>query len=266
MTHLKIISLAILIPTLLCANVYFPLAKGDNWVYADNSYACEGEILVSLITGDTILQGKTYAVFNGSSVFGAHFARCDSLRVFVFDTISHSEYKVFDFSAQAGDTVSTRDSGSTVIIALGSLEFETYYAAGYNSTCVVRDSIGVIGVAHQSCYLGLESAYIDGRKAYPTIVTEQSNSAVPLQAFLAQNYPNPFNSSTMIRFSLPSAEYVSLDVFNNLGQEVAQLTKARLNEGWHQINWDAGMSPSGVYYFKLKTNAVTRIRSAILLK
>lgn len=77
------------------------------------------------------------------------------------------------------------------------------------------------------------------------------------QSFL-QNYPNPFNQSTTFIFSLPSAGYVNINIYNIMGEKIATLIEEDLQEGDHQIKWngtdDAGNSlPGGVYFCTLKT-------------
>lgn len=70
---------------------------------------------------------------------------------------------------------------------------------------------------------------------------------------LSQNYPNPFNPSTKIQFSIPSASFVSLKVFNVLGAEIATLVNENKAPGTHQVTWDANGYPSAVYFCRLQT-------------
>ena len=77
------------------------------------------------------------------------------------------------------------------------------------------------------------------------------------QSFL-QNYPNPFSQSTTFTFSLPSAGYVNINIYNIMGEKIATLIEEDLQEGDHQTKWngtdDAGNSlPGGVYFCTLKT-------------
>lgn len=84
---------------------------------------------------------------------------------------------------------------------------------------------------------------------------------------LEQNYPNPFNPSTDIRFSLPEAGAVTLDVFNLLGQRVAVLVQGEtLSAGAHQIRFRADDLPSGTYAYRLKANGQIQTRVMTLVK
>ncbi len=90
--------------------------------------------------------------------------------------------------------------------------------------------------------------------------------ALPQKFELEQNYPNPFNPSTKIGFALPSRSSVTLDVFNLLGQRVVTLFSGELGAGNHEFEWDASSSPSGVYFYRLKTGLGVRTKKMMLMK
>lgn len=83
---------------------------------------------------------------------------------------------------------------------------------------------------------------------------------------LFQNYPNPFNPSTMIKFTVPEAAYVSLKVFNALGSEVAVLVDSNKEAGTYEVNFNGEALPSGIYFLQLKAGSYTNIKKMILLK
>lgn len=79
----------------------------------------------------------------------------------------------------------------------------------------------------------------------------------PSHYALAQNYPNPFNPTTMIEFELPDEAFVTLKVYNTLGQEVATLIDNELfDSGTEQFEFDASALPSGVYFYRLMAKGV----------
>jgi hypothetical protein len=88
---------------------------------------------------------------------------------------------------------------------------------------------------------------------------------------LDQNYPNPFNPSTMIKFSIAEDAFVSLTVFDMLGQEVSTLINNELASGLHTYNFDAAGFNSGVYFYKIEAisnggNTFSDVKKMILLK
>ncbi len=74
----------------------------------------------------------------------------------------------------------------------------------------------------------------------------------PLTFELFQNYPNPFNPITTIEFSLPEPAFVTLKVFNVLGQEVGQLINHEaMDEGRQMVDFNAASLSSGVYFYQV---------------
>ncbi|NOY60859.1 MAG: T9SS type A sorting domain-containing protein [Calditrichaeota bacterium] len=68
---------------------------------------------------------------------------------------------------------------------------------------------------------------------------------------LEQNYPNPFNPFTTIPYSIPADNFVTLKVYDVMGQEVSTLVNEFKKTGAYTISFDATNLPSGVYYYKL---------------
>ncbi len=89
---------------------------------------------------------------------------------------------------------------------------------------------------------------------------------IPKQFRLYQNYPNPFNPSTTINFDLPRGSFVTLKVYNILGEEVKTLINKFENAGRYSVLFNASNLSSGVYIYKLKTNNYSDIRKLVLLK
>ena len=82
--------------------------------------------------------------------------------------------------------------------------------------------------------------------------TVEVEVVIPNVYSLAQNYPNPFNPSTMINFSLAVDSKVSLKIFDVLGQEVANLVNTNLAAGSHNVEFNASLLNSGVYFYRIE--------------
>ncbi len=104
----------------------------------------------------------------------------------------------------------------------------------------------------------------DGKYEYSKVVEVEVNS--PLQYALAQNYPNPFNPSTAINFTLPEARFVTLKIYNVLGQEVKTVVNEFKEAGAYKINFDASNLNSGVYFYKLQAGTFSSVKKMTLTK
>jgi hypothetical protein len=98
-------------------------------------------------------------------------------------------------------------------------------------------------------------------------------SPLPTQYVLLQNYPNPFNSVTGIRYSLPAAGHVVLNVYHLTGQLVRTLVNDPIEAGQYTVEWDGrddrGQEvSSGIYLYRLSANGgqFTAVRRMVLLK
>ena len=83
---------------------------------------------------------------------------------------------------------------------------------------------------------------------------------------LFNNFPNPFNPSTIIEFSLPHEEKVTLEVYNLLGQEVTTLVNRQMGEGLHTVKFSAANLSSGFYIYRLKAGSFISNKKMLLMK
>jgi hypothetical protein len=99
---------------------------------------------------------------------------------------------------------------------------------------------------------------------YPTSI--ENEFEIPDNFELNQNYPNPFNPTTNVQFSIANVQFVTLKVFNSIGQEVSTLVNEELQPGKYEIQFDGSSLSSGVYYYKLSTDKFSDTKKMILLK
>jgi len=90
------------------------------------------------------------------------------------------------------------------------------------------------------------------------------NSPDGIQVF--QNYPNPFNPSTKIKYQIPEISFVSLKVYDVLGNEIAILVSEEKSAGSYEIEYDGRGLQSGVYFYRLKAGNFNEMKKMILLK
>jgi hypothetical protein len=91
-------------------------------------------------------------------------------------------------------------------------------------------------------------------------------SSVPETFALEQNYPNPFNPGTSIRFDVPVSAFVSLKVYNVLGQEVATLVNEVKQPGRYEVAFDGTHVSSGIYFYTLSAHNYRATKKLTLIK
>lgn len=83
---------------------------------------------------------------------------------------------------------------------------------------------------------------------------------------LERNFPNPFKQTTTLNYELPSSGFVTLKVFDALGNTVATLVNGKENKGKHSVEFDAGNLNAGVYYYTINFENQVRSQKMFLMK
>jgi len=104
----------------------------------------------------------------------------------------------------------------------------------------------------------------DGTSKYSKVV--EVGELAPASFELSQNFPNPFNPVTNIKYSVASAQQVTLKVFNVLGKEVATLVNEKKEVGTYSIDFSALNLASGTYIYRLQAGAFVQTKKMVVLK
>ncbi len=97
----------------------------------------------------------------------------------------------------------------------------------------------------------------------PTSIFDESNN---FTFHLANNYPNPFNPSTTIKYEIGNSNFVSLKVFNSLGEKIETLVNDNKVAGVHEIQFNANGLSSGIYFYSLQVGNFIETKKMILMK
>lgn len=119
-------------------------------------------------------------------------------------------------------------------------------------------------VAKDSTYYS-PGTKIDGNSFIITAIRDDSE-VIPQTFTLHQNYPNPFNPSTVIRFELAQREYVTLAVYDLLGNGIHTLVSRHLEAGSYNVRWEPNGLASGVYVYTLSAGKYVQSKKMILLR
>jgi hypothetical protein len=95
---------------------------------------------------------------------------------------------------------------------------------------------------------------------------DASISIVPEVFGLSSAYPNPFNPTTSVELGMPNDGFVSVKVYNLMGQVVATLHEGNLTAKNYTFNWDASNAASGMYFLQAETAGQMDIQKIMLMK
>jgi len=133
----------------------------------------------------------------------------------------------------------------------------------------IEDFSEIVSSGQEIIYIPSETGEIDGFINIENDVSNVSSEIVPLISL--QNYPNPFNPATTISYYVKQEAEVNISIYNIKGQKVKTLINETKNAGSYNLEWngvdDAGKKvSSGVYFYRLKTGDLEKVRKMILLK
>jgi hypothetical protein len=97
-------------------------------------------------------------------------------------------------------------------------------------------------------------------------VTQTVQSERPKSFIMHQNFPNPFNPLTVIEIDLPESRFITLNLFDGLGREVAKLVSGKYPAGKFKSIWDARNFPSGNYYARFQVEDFVQTIKMSLVK
>jgi len=148
--------------------------------------------------------------------------------------------------------IARRNNATSPWIALSTMRSGNFLKA-FNLT---REELGQFGIGTK----------LDRNPVAGLLNTPINLGGKPEEFRLAQNYPNPFNPATNISYTLPSAQTVTLKVYDLLGREVATLVNGRQSAGNYVVQFNASSLASGVYFYRLQAGSFAETRKMMLLK
>jgi len=115
-----------------------------------------------------------------------------------------------------------------------------------------------------SYYYRLKQFDFDGTITYSREIEVDING--PTKFTLMQNYPNPFNPATTIKFTLPVKLDIVIAVYNSIGERVTEIFKGEMEEGYHEVKFDAANLSSGVYFYRFESKQFVDVKKMLLAK
>jgi len=281
---------------------YYPLSIGNKWVYDEVTVVQDpypnvySRILIKEVLGDTIApNGKHYYKVNDETIWESSvLERVDSIdggvyRYYEDSSLAENEYLAYDLLAEIGDTISSFRMGFNTVM------FTTMYEEGMFGKWGITKPKKVFleYTLHPPIFsltqdVGLDSIYsyfdfgntwttlkgciIDGVIYGDTTTVGVNDDETPIATTfkLEQNYPNPFNPSTRIQYAIGSRQFVTLKVYDVLGNEIATLVNEELPAGEYEVEFNTSSinhhPSSGIYFYELKSGNFVETKKMVLIR
>ncbi|MBL1213102.1 MAG: PKD domain-containing protein [Ignavibacteriae bacterium] len=150
----------------------------------------------------------------------------------------------------------TNNSGFSIEKSVDNVNFNSISFVDGNGTTAKTSNYSYVDtkVNSSNAYYRLKQIDFDGSYSYSNVVEVDLN--IPADFSISQNYPNPFNPSTTIKFGLPVESKVTINLFNTLGERVAQIANSDFAAGNQRIDFNASNLSSGVYFYTIEAIGV----------
>ncbi|GEM_PF-3151939 len=231
-------------------NIFKSSDSGKTWLQVASNLTNDttGEISRFGLTIDdstrTIFVATNEGIYR--SINGNGWLRLDSLQGQVGRIIVTSPRHVFAYNSE-GVFYSTDDGNSWTAINSGLKGLPSW-----NMSMAVNAS-GRLFIATDS---GLF-------RSVKLLSSDKQTNSIPSSG-LIRNFPNPFARTTSISFTLPSSSYLSLKLFDATGREISTLVSSYFDQGEHEIKFDRGDLPAGVYFYRLEANGESQTRAMVI--
>ncbi|HEY9166927.1 MAG TPA: ice-binding family protein [Candidatus Kryptonia bacterium] len=187
-------------------------------------------------------------------------------------TVDSLLHRLYDDGTH-GDSVAHDNKWSTTLVfpkgASQAVLFK--FGAAFNGSDTLGGGLGVdneapTGANHSFVLTPPRQSQYNKWGDQVTAIRENPGNRIPSAYGLTQNYPNPFNPTTTINYSVPKNSYVSLKVYNVLGQEVTTLFSGKQQAGNYIATFDASRFASGVYFYRLQAGSYNSVKKMVLMK
>lgn len=177
----------------------------------------------------------------------------------------HSAFEIFvkRISGASGDTIGPDLQISDMGPGVNSQFVGEIPAVGFNRT---NNSYLVVWQGTDSVDFADIHPEIFGQQLQWIVTDIPEEPKTGREFYLLHNYPNPFNPITRIDYDLDRSGYVSLEIFNLLGEKVASLVDQYQASGTHSVVFDGAGLSSGVYIYRLRTQQGSMSRKMVLAK
>jgi hypothetical protein len=253
LTSEPIINLTVSGPNLFAGSVghglFLSTNNGNSWSQVNNGLTNDF-ILACTVSGINLFAGTFEGAFHSTNN-GSSWTHVGLTNYYV-GTFVWSEGNLFAGAGSSGVYLSSNNGGSWSDVTNG--------LTNYN--------VGALAI--NGTYLFASTLY-DGVWRRPlsqmiTSVREIAENEMPREYKLGQNFPNPFNPTTTIKYRIQELSFVTLKVYDVLGNEITSLVNEEKYVGSYEAKFDATVLPSGVYFYRIQAGSFVETKKMLLLK
>lgn len=279
-TNITVIILLLFAQNIKAQNVA-PLELGNIWVYDLNSNLSRTTVVDTSVYFDSAAYYKMFYEDNYGTINFYTYSRLKDDGFYVlFDEFDSTETPYYKKNAVIGDTWTIYpyvytiedtfvanvfgeqttvkflaiDSGLLLIYEYWTEKFGKLSSSQFPNPWLMENLLGCVidGVAYG------DTSFI--------IISVEDDREIPNNFYLAQNYPNPFNPTTKIRFRIAELGFVSLKIYDVLGNELATLINKEMPTGEYEVEFNAENLSSGIHFYSLRAGDKLITKKMVLLR
>jgi hypothetical protein len=260
---------------------WFPLEVGNRWDYfvrhdAGANAEWYDTLSIEIIEKQTLPNALEYFVLSEpfpfwNNFFATKYVREEYNNVYFFDIEDSIDCFAFRFDIPQDSSYINCKREMHI------LSIDTSYTLGvpdYHQTQTPYDywfsyNFGIYsyfewGIIEYS--YGLKGCIISGVTYGELLVSVRKEAKNPKTISLCQNYPNPFNPTTTIKYQIPEISFVTIKVYDILGNEIATLVSEEKPAGSYDVEFIGDELPSGIYFYQLEAGNFIETKKMVLLK
>ncbi len=238
--------------------VYYSTNNGQSWINKSQGLPAGSMVSALAISGDYIYAGLE----SGFSVWRRRLNEITPVELSSFSASVVNSEIILNWTTAS----ETNNQGFDIEHSFDNQKFSKIgFVPGFGTTTEAKSySFSISDATAGVHYYRLKQIDFDGTFKYSEIVAVEVK--IPGTYSLFQNYPNPFNPSTTINYAIPSSEFVTLKVYDILGNEVAALVNEQRPVGSYEVEFNAAGLASGIYYYKIQAGSFVETKKMILMK
>lgn len=251
-------------------NSYMAIDTGHIWWGTNVSKIYKGSLMGPFTSAPTTVNYSFGVAFNDANTGVAAFSQGGTVSSPTATTVNGGSTWTPSGFTPTGIAFALKSVPGTGYMWMGTANFiyrSTNSGSSWTSQLTMPASTACYALSMVNVNLGW--AGTQGGRIYKYtdfIGIDPNNNSVPKVYSIEQNYPNPFNPATTIKYGLPNASFVTLKIYDALGNEVKTVVNENQTPGNYIENIDMSSYASGIYYYSLTAGDFKETKKMILVK